>query len=209
MGRSSIAIVIGLCGAAVLVACQALIGLDKFEKERDACTFVDCAVADVIEEPDSGFDYFGDASAAHRWVAWPMPNPAKAEVDANNVVYSAPFQADAGDAGKVTVVRDTITSLEWMKDPPAAMGFLEAGQFCEGLGNNFRLPTRIELVSLWDYTQPTNMSAFDPVFGGSDGTYWTQSPTPTKTSAWVVDFSKGGIVSTRSVTGQANVRCVR
>ncbi len=205
---SSLAIVLGVAGAALLIACQAIIGLDKFEKERDACTFQDCAVADVVVEASMDADYFGDASAVHRWVAWPMPNPADAETDANVANYAAPFEVGSGDGGKIMVVRDNITKLEWIRDVSAPRSFLDATTFCESLGNNFRLPTRIELVSLWDYTAST---AFDTVFSGAAGEYWTQSPLPNKTSAWIVNFSNGGSVGSKSIAPQqqALVRCVR
>lgn len=209
MGRSSLAVLFGVAGAALLIACQAIIGLDKFAKERDACTFEDCAV-----RPDGGVDasmdadYFGDANLALRWVAWPMPNPPDAEVDANLAAYGIPFEAGAGDGGTIVVVRDAITKLEWSRDVSPSLSFLGARAFCEGLGNNFRLPTRIELVSLWDYTAANGVA---PVFSGAGADYWTNSPSPEKTAVWIVNFSGGGSVTTKSIAPneQALARCVR
>jgi hypothetical protein len=209
MGRSERALVVLAVLAGLLAACQAIIGLDKFKKDSNECDFKDCAVPnDVVVTPDS--DTFGEASVANRWVKWRMPNPPDAEVDANIATYGSPFEAGAGDAGSLMVVRDEVTRLEWMKNPPnASMTFAEATALCASLGSDFRLPTRIELVSLWDYTA-SSTAAFDPAFSGSDGTYWTQSPTlPNRTAVWVMNFSAGGSIATRQLDGQASVRCVR
>jgi len=195
--------------AIFLVACQTLIGIDKYKKESDACVFTNCVQPpDDNYVPDSGVEYFGDASAAHRWVAWPMPNPPTGEVDANLMSYT-PSTIDAGEAGVVMVVHDNVTGLNWLKDPLAGKTYLEATAYCASLGSDFRLPTRIELVSLWDYTKPS--TAFDmTAFTGTGGEYWTQSPAlPDQTSAWVFDFGGGGRLQSKPVGEQALVRCVR
>jgi hypothetical protein len=197
--------------AALLVACQAVIGLDKFTKDKMMCDFQDCAVddaSDAIVGMDSPVDYFGDANSPHRWVAWPMPNPADAETDANPATYGMAFEAGV-DGGKVMVVRDLVTKLEWIVEPASSLSFTDAQKFCDGLGNSFRLPTRIELASLWSYT--TKGPAFDKsVFGGGSGYYWTQSPAlPDRMSAWSVDFGGGNVVPLAIAGTMAAVRCVR
>jgi len=199
--KSVFAIFIGL-GASVL-ACQAIVGLDKFSKFE--CT-TDCGTdVVVVDAPvDAGPDvmYFGEASVANRWIKWPMPNPKDAETPVNMSVYDA---AGTGEGG--AIVRDFVTSLAWTQSDLGTMSYLEAIAKCESIG--FRLPTRIELVSLLDYTRA--QPAIDPAFQGSKGgLYWTQSPLPNKTQVWVVDFGNPKVTSL-SVDAQtmAHVRCVQ
>jgi hypothetical protein len=187
--------------AAFALSCQALVGLDRFEKVKDA----DVGVMDVIDVIDAGPDVilFGEASVVHRWARWVMPNPPNAETDANIASYdtNAAFAGDAGPA-----IKDNLTGLVWSKYDYGVHTYAEAYQLCESLG--LRLPTRIELVSLLDYT--TNMGAtIDSVFDASTNYYWTQSPAlPSSTSVWVVNFANATL-EPLDLTSTAFVRCVQ
>lgn len=199
-------------GATFLVACQAVIGLDHFKKDDKDCDFKDCSVPPDDSGLDGGAipdapDPFNEASALHRWVAWKMPNPPDAETDANVALYDVPVEAGV-DGGKILVVKDLVTNLQWMVTSGPQLALIDAQNFCTGLGNDFRLPTRIELLSLWDYTRSN--PAFAPVFSGAGGAYWTQSPgLPDKTTAWIVDFGLQGGATRQKVENDALVRCVR
>jgi hypothetical protein len=72
-----------------------------------------------------------------------------------------------------------------------------------------RLPTRIELVSLIDFTQtPTIAVATFP--GTQSAGYWTSSTYPGAAGPepWYVDFSDGTVKHTSSTQTSLNVRCV-
>ena len=158
--------------------------------------------------------------------AFPMPNPAS-----TGLPTPASYTVNADDT-----VTDNVTTLTWERTvraviyPPAPSGHasvplnaysqLEAARHCADLGPGWRLPTRLELVSLVDFTVnepgPTiDQAAFPdtPV----DFPYWTSSPDLGYSTAWSVDFSKGATVGRINVSDPAQdlyvpnqlVRCVR
>jgi len=48
-------------------------------------------------------------------------------------------------------IRDSITGLVWRKQATTAPNYKEAQHVCESLGGGYRLPSRLELISLLDY----------------------------------------------------------
>lgn len=221
--------VLALCAMAALAfACQAIVGLDRFSKVE--CT-KDCdAGPDASDSgPDAadsgpGFEP-SEASLAYRWAHWPMPNPKDAEVDANLAAYNAnttvPVDGGLDDATvvegglAVEIVVDGVTGLTWTKQSsPNQLSFAEASSYCAGIARAtnwaFRLPTRIELVSILDYTQTP--VPIDPDFGkASEGVFWTQSVAlgPNPSSVWVVSFTTGGNADIRIASAKAYARCVQ
>ena len=69
------------------------------------------------------------------------------------------------------------------KDAPGKMTWHEAMEYAESLGDGWRLPTRVELLQLYQLRD---------YIGGfaSDDTYWSSSQASI-TSAWRQSFSNG------------------
>jgi hypothetical protein len=141
---------------------------------------------------------------------WPMPNPAGSEL---------PRPALYTTVG--TSVFDTVTGLEWEKDlsaqlftwdPAAATG--SAQSYCANLSKNgtgWRLPSKIELESLVDFTRvsPSLAPSFPSL--GASGRFWSATPIATSGSTplvWSVSFATGLAVPDSAGAG-LSVRCVR
>jgi hypothetical protein len=148
-----------------------------------------------------------------------MPNPdaATAPWDGapllpNQMSYDAP-----GDAGPY--VYDQVTRLTWQQwASPLFPDYLHALVYCDGLPplgrTHWRVPTRIELVSLIDFTQETllNPIAF-PEAGQPPGVFWSSSVIPGDPGSdaalahWVVSFLDG-TVTPAAADSSAVVLCV-
>jgi hypothetical protein len=126
------------------------------------------------------------------WARWPMPNPDAAIAPGADAMLPNPMSyAGGGDAGPTVV--DNVTHLTWRTMAAAATSSDEASMACQQLGTGWRVPTRIELVSLIDFTQqPTIDNATFP--GTMQAAFWTASIVPVDASPpeyWVVDFGSG------------------
>lgn len=211
----------GLAGLIVvplaIAACNGIIGLDDYQ--RVECTGLVCdggARFDVMV-PDGGRDSAPDAPIVTgtgakpvSWAAWKMPNYDAGGVTENPMSYT-PTADNAG-------LSDNVTSLVWRQPMPPQAGdqktFEEARQLCDSIQDGpWRLPSRIELVTLLDLGQPGARIA--PVFTGtSPDVYWTSSEVrpfvgPNR-EYWVVDFSGDGVLKKRAESvGKAYVRCVK
>jgi hypothetical protein len=130
-------------------------------------------------------------------VAPPLPHPA---------VYKSLVQ---------NTMTDMVTNLMWQQPldtTTCATGCMQAdaANYCAQLSlggySDWRLPTRIELVSLIDFTMlpPT----IDPKFTGTPAAgFWSASLTGSM-SAWFVNFANGATY-TMPVGTLLRVRCVR
>lgn len=147
----------------------------------------------------AAFDAQADAGASGgdpRWAGWRMPSITP---------------TDYADGGAPGIVVDHVTGLEWQRDVGAASAFDAASAGCASLdlaGKGWRLPTRIELVSLLTFGRGVvpaiNQSAFP---GTPVGKYWTQS-TLGSGGRYVVDFGTGAVGT--AVGSEADYhRCVR
>jgi hypothetical protein len=141
----------------------------------------------------------------HAWAEWPMPNPDDKQ---------APNPQSYTGGGKALVV-DVVTQLTWEKTADdGSYTWAEAEEHCAALtleGGGFRLPTRIELVSLVDYTvnRPTiDAKAFPDTPAEK---FWSASPfAGAADSAWLVNFDFGtGFVFAGALDEKHRVRCVR
>lgn len=140
-----------------------------------------------------------------RFADWPMPNPASLELP-----NPAAYQVGTG------VVSDEVTGLVW-QEPAAegAFGWAAAMSYCETLElngwRNWRLPSRIELVSLVDYTE------YDPAldsgaFSPTSALFWTSSQREQNGAVayWWVRFRAGDTGTSLADSERENaVRCVR
>ena len=113
------------------------------------------------------------------------------------------------------VVSDSMLGLEWVSNFPGPQIYANANDHCNSLDfdgkQDWRLPTRFELMSIVDYGR------FDPVvdttlFAAPTGTYrsfWTRNlHASSGQDHWVVNSQDGAAVS-RADLLQAQTRCVR
>ena len=120
-------------------------------------------------------------------------------------------------------VRDNVSGLVWQAVVGATFADLKTWQdaktYCAGLtlaGGGWRLPSRIELVSILDLTQPSGNAHIDfftfPITPNEP--FWTSSPVVgAPTNAWSVYFQstgpQAGRITSTDITGSLRVRCVR
>lgn len=146
----------------------------------------------------------------HKWACWPMPNPAGSGLP-NPASYT-----DMGD-----VVHDDVTCLDWHKTAsPDTYDNAGAIAYCEnstvGGYDDWRVPTRVELASIVDWTRSTLL---DPVFTAQGGFHKTGSnwvltieqrgAGAGRDVAWAYNMSDGIVSNNRSAADQDRVRCVR
>lgn len=139
-----------------------------------------------------------------------MPNPAGQGLP-NSASYT-----DLGDG----TVKDNVTGLVWQKAVAStqAYAWADAQTYCSTLslaGHTWHLPTRIELLSIVDFTHTpaVNATAFPGTPGGKyhwTSTPWVVSQLSTKPQdAWMVNFSDGGLDSNAAAqTAVEYARCV-
>lgn len=141
---------------------------------------------------------------AEPWALWPMPNAR---------LPGLPHPHDY-DTGVPDVVTDRVTGLMWERlVPNQFFTFESAATHCASLAlagqHDWRLPSRIELVSLIDTTrtQPSiDMAAFP---GTPLDWFWTASrAADDPRAAWYVYFYFG-YPKTDDVASRFSVRCVR
>jgi hypothetical protein len=140
-----------------------------------------------------------------------MPNPASTGL---------PNPTDYKDQGDGTV-RDNVTGLVWQKAVDATTQKLTwdaAKSYCAGLtlaGRTWRLPTRIELLSIVDFTRvgpAIDTQAFPGVPGGAY--HWTSSPWVVSQIAtkpqysWIVNFYEGLTSNAGARDAAEFARCV-
>ncbi len=194
--------------------------------------------ADAGDAPDEGS---GDVNVAEAepdvapptvteiWVQWVMPNPDAAIALGSTVQLPNPMSYAPDDAGRT--VFDQQTHLTWEASGSQASTYEAAEEHCLSLAASpipWRVPTRVELVSLIDWTHvPTfNVDAFaldsDADTGQAMGTYWTSSlavpPPPggvlpvdaslTTWWHWTVSFATGAVVQQQQGDSVRWVRCV-
>jgi hypothetical protein len=135
-----------------------------------------------------------------------MPNPSAAGIP-------NPASYDTSHSG---VVIDELTGLMWQRELApldAKYTFEEAVAYCgrfEAAGHcDFRLPSRIELVSLVDFGRP-DPAIDSEVFPSTQGDFMSASPGIGENSRWSVR-SDGATFSSAytNVASTVRVRCVR
>jgi hypothetical protein len=136
------------------------------------------------------------------WANWPMPNPPSSGMP-------NPQDYDTSIPG---VVIDRVTGLLWQRELSASAYTRTGAQaYCDQLtladSSEWKLPTRIELVSITDFSR--TMPAIDGnAFPGTPSDRFWSSSTSTGGSAWYVDFELG-YSNSAGVTSGYRVRCVR
>jgi hypothetical protein len=209
------------CGAVALVAigaqaCNSILGIE----EPTEVTPEGVPTSMATEIPDAGaaphkdageagtVGSVSDASAnAHAWADWPMPNPAEMDALPNPQTYDT-TSVDG-------VVADSVTGLKWQRDVDTQTHtWPEAEQYCAKLGlagGGWRVPSRIELVSLVDFTRSSPVIDADAFPSTPAERFWTSSLSAADpANGWTVNFGfNADIVQTSDVGNPYRVRCVR
>ena len=165
-------------------------------------------VKDAVDPWDGTIDAMdgGVVDPRTRWARFKMPH----EVVPEGGTAPGPTPADAAafDADFL----DKVTGLKWgVTEAEGAVTYGEAVAICadQSGASTYRLPTRIELVTL---LEPGRNPPYHSVFGDTiENYYWTASDVfsldPSESKRWVVDF-RDGFVTTRDETQKAHVRCI-
>lgn len=136
-----------------------------------------CGPSVVVEDPkDEG---------------WPMPNPASA-----GLPNPSSYTVDATN----NIVIDDVTGLKWQRTvDDSEFTWSKAKEYCDNLvlgdSDDWRLPSRIELVSLLDFTRIGPAIDTNAFPNGPSGVFWTSSvwtdPGHPNNTAFTVYFSVG------------------
>lgn len=146
----------------------------------------------------------GDAAACleRRHATWPMPNPGSLPL---------PNPASWMVGGESAI--EAVTGLEWQRAFTPKLTWADAMATCDALvaagRDDWRLPSRIELISLVDFTRrPTiDAAAFD---GTPEDYFWASTVTSfDPTLAWSVYFGAGFSAYGARTGITAHARCVR
>lgn len=163
----------------------------------DPCGFVDVTESTVADNAD--------------YAGWPMPQFSQVNVASYSV---------QGD-----VVVDNVTKLRWRKGAaPTSMSLADGALYCAGLdaagGPAWRLPTRIELVSLLLYKTPLSRNGqfiqpciapeLGPISAGEAGYFWSSTAVAGQPDRhWAVYFPTCGANAEHPDTYAISVRCVQ
>jgi formylglycine-generating enzyme required for sulfatase activity len=141
----------------------------------------------------------GEGSSGSAWAGWPMVEPRARAYDQD---------PSAG------VVVDRTTSLMWQRRAaPDLLEWADAQAYCRCLAlaghRDWRLPTRIELLTIVDYTRQ-DPSIDGAVFPDTPVTwFWTASTVANApVAAWYLSFMDGNTHEGEKTTSYG-VRCVR
>jgi hypothetical protein len=126
-----------------------------------------------------------------------LPNPSSYEVDEVN-----------------GVVVDLVTKLMWQREVDSnAYNWADAKAYCDGLTHaghdDWRLPTRIEITSLGDFTKTNPTIDAVALPDTPSEWFWISSPwAGSGSTAWLVAFDYGN-ANYGDVADSYRVRCVR
>lgn len=207
-----------VAAGSLLVACNSIIGLSDFNKGEcnggGACLEPDASTADVVTPEAGSLDggsEGGQGTDPVSWARWQMPNYPGADA---NVLTDLHPNSD----GTVT---DNKTQLVWQaKALTGSFAFADAQAACAAIKTSagpWRLPKRIELVTLLDYSHDApfvDTSAFTvPAL-----TAWTSSEYRTvddnnkvtvTTKLWTVSFEDGSLKQTDGAVVGPIALCVK
>lgn len=205
------------------LACNAILGLSDFDKVEcsgpNGLSCPDDAGIDVRVTPTEAGTDAGDAgvttgSPPAAWANWKMPSW-------EGGLAPTPDYRLTGASDEVL---EATTNLVWRKDEQGSFQSIEAAKAkCASLTNGpWRLPKRIELVTLVDPTRGETPAMIAPVFtAATKARYWTSSEVRPSTSPkqyWVVDFTpptavnRGAVLTSKVTETTADavyLRCVK
>ncbi len=209
-------LLVALGCALALVACEQIIGLDKFQK-CDA--EIDCGVSDAsdasVDASDAGdasdaFTFPDGVSEASSWARWRMDNTLievqSGAPDASETTFDASVPNELGD---------NVSGLVWFTQVGTAGDVTSAASYCTQHG--YRLPTRIEIVTLLDSTQMLPALQITPKIAQAIATadagvhtLWTSSyvrPVNGTLQFWFAELTAGNMIP--SPASNVGVLCVR
>lgn len=221
MARSKLLAVAVAAGG--LLACNAIIGLSDFEKQecagKDPCPYdggTDADSGDTIK-PDGGPDANPDAPPGVgpvSWAAFQMPN------EIGDAGLIAPLPLDY-DISVPDIATDNVTHLVWRRKVvgTTALGdellFDEARTACANIKpNKWRLPKRIELVTLLSHSRGSPPYIHPDVFPAfPEKAVWTSSEVRDSSGIkpnlyWAIDFATGALTQIDGKKTGARVLCV-
>ena len=143
-------------------------------------------------------------TTTHSWPNWPMPNPPSTLLP----------NAQSYTISPNGLVQDNVTGLIWQQNvSDQTYTWDDAHSYCASLslqGTGWRLPSRVELMSLVDFTQLPTIDSNTFPNTPMDG-FWSGSLLAgDSSSAWTVFFSFTVTpVFDNPITTQFHVRCVR
>ena len=145
------------------------------------------------------------SALASRWASWPMPNSRG---------LGLPNQRSYTDLDNGSV-KDNVTCLVWQKAYSAEkLSWAGAKSYCAGLsigGSGWRLPSRVELTSIIDFSR-AGPAIDTSAFRGVANFFWTGSPWAVRHSppyAWAMNFYEGLTTNAGNTEGAYYARCVR
>lgn len=195
----------------VLAACNAVLGIDPprdapLDDEPEDPKGSPSGVSGGQENPEPQPTPSTSEPSPYAWAEWPMPNPSTLTGAGNPQSFSTQARE---------VVVDLVTQLEWQKTADEGLHTRKrAEDYCKGLkvaGGRFRLPSRIELLSLIDFTQASVYLDTEAFPEAPSGKYWSSSRfAKDPASGWLVNFEFGTTLSAIEDEHEEHfVRCVR
>ncbi|MBX3233683.1 MAG: DUF1566 domain-containing protein [Labilithrix sp.] len=168
------------CVTPLLAACNAILGISDYDKAPcnggEPCTRADGGPDVGPDAPDAGPDVVtvdATGTAPVSWIQFKMPNYP--QVDGPNVNVAS-YSDQAGDAGGIV---DDVSGLIWRAVDTAEkkpFSYADAEKHCEALTTaKWRLPTRIELITLLDFSGTNAAATSAARFSMEPETYWTSS----------------------------------
>jgi hypothetical protein len=146
---------------------------------------------------------------SHKWACWPMPNPA------GNGPNTASYTTANG------MVHDNVTCLDWQQvTSTTTYTVTDAIAYCAtvtlGGFSDWRVPTRVEMSSIMDWTRsPATDAAFTSASGfHKTGSNWILTVKQIgagagKDFAWSFNMGDGIVSNALSAATLSRVRCVR
>lgn len=202
------------------IACNGIVGLDEYKRAQ--CTDYDCGLVDSnfpdtlrpdVGQPDGSLPDGGEGTAPVSWARWRMPNYAvSGALDAGPPPPTLPNLTPA--AGQVD---DNVSTLAWknaVEKAGAPITFDEAKGTCGNIEpkGTWRLPSRIELVTLLDYGHAKPFIDKAKFVDPPTQRVWTFSEVrPIDRAAprhWTVNFDNGA-VEPEIDSNRAAVLCVK
>ena len=163
---------------------------------------------------DDGASIVADASAQDALVVPDTGGADTGPVDSGvacNERVLASFAIPTPGATRYAIgaaITDEITGLVWERDPVDTPRTLaEAHAYCASLGEGWRVPARVELVTILDASRTPSVA---PELAALDEYHWTAShPACRDERAYSIYFGQGETVIADATRAGAVVRCVR